>query len=108
MKNYLKKPYYKNELFRVTENNQFRFIDIEEIVRRCYVMTSGRYEMCAPLGIPEEDIFINNMVYQSDSKHVERDSYDEKPYIENVDLNKAFKKRNKRLTIKRISPDSMN
>lgn len=102
----MKRADFKNEVYRVIKRNSFQFVKIGEVLGRCYVMRSSRYEVYEPVGIPDKHIYICNKTFHGRDNYITDDSDLKKPFNENVDMVKAFKKRDERKCLKRMSNDS--
>ena len=89
---------YPQEVIRAIGDNAILFIGIDDIVDRCYVTKIQCLGDFVPIGIPADHIHICHMKYDSKKKRVTKDT-DTKPYIENVDMQKAFRKRKQRKVI---------
>ena len=95
---------YPQEVLRITESNSLFIIDIDDIVDRCYVTTARTFEKYLPNGIPADQVHICGSKYEYEKRKVRWDN-DVRPYIENVNMKNAFRKRNTPITLKRKSLD---
>ena len=85
------------ELFRVTINSNTRFLRLDDIVGRCYLMSMERYLEYRPLVITDDDTFICDRKFENFGEKAILDDRDKKEFVENCGLKNAFVKREKRL-----------